>query len=518
MRKFEQIQPSMQGGHLPCLPSDSEDEAEEEKGVAARYVGLFGPGQSSMAPTCPLETEGLCFQVAVAESVGGRPTMEDAACVVLRAATEECPSGWGFFGVFDGHGGAECSRFCSAAFSAAAEAAARPFDSDEFTAHCIATDQAWMTTKAQNSAGAVLDPSGSTGAMAAVWHQGEGIFRLRAGNVGDSRVIPVRRCGSAVTAEAVTADHKPADPEEAARIRAAGAWVSGGRVKGLIAVARAFGDAYFKDEGKPPAEQVITCVPTVTEAAADPPLRVGDFVVVCCDGVFEGDLSRQQCAERVAAALGPPADNSGSVDAGALRRAAEGLVQYALESGSRDNITVMVVALRLLQPGDIAGAASYAAALAAAAAAACGPQASVFPPSPSGRRPSRRSSRRGRTDSGRPVTQPLVQPHAAHSSPRGPSQSPTNSEVARTAAQRAAERGRSPAAVAAAATAAAGLNRASPRPSPARSGSQSGPPRASAPRYAGMPLPVLRRASANSPNSGQGSPAASGRVLSDDVD
>ena len=44
------------------------------------------------------------FRVGHAEMQGRRPTMEDAHVIHAQDT-------WGFFGVFDGHGGAQCSEF-----------------------------------------------------------------------------------------------------------------------------------------------------------------------------------------------------------------------------------------------------------------------------------------------------------------------------------------------------------------------------------------------------------------------
>ena len=72
-------------------------------------------------------------------------------------------------------------------------------------------------------------------------------------NAGDSRAILVS-AGRVVFA---TADHKPNDSRERTRIYRAGGFVVRGRVRGVLAVARAFGDFAFKGSDKlGPEEQV----------------------------------------------------------------------------------------------------------------------------------------------------------------------------------------------------------------------------------------------------------------------
>ena len=62
--------------------------------------------------------------------------------------------------------------------------------------------------------------------------------RLYVANVGDSRVV-LSRGGKPII---VTRDHRPSDPDEAARITACGARIIDGYVEGLIGVTRALGD------------------------------------------------------------------------------------------------------------------------------------------------------------------------------------------------------------------------------------------------------------------------------------
>eukprot|EP00756_Hemistasia_phaeocysticola_P002937 Hpha_TRINITY_DN11969_c0_g1::TRINITY_DN11969_c0_g1_i1::g.20460::m.20460/K14803/PTC2_3; protein phosphatase PTC2/3 len=313
-------------------------------------LGMF----KETAPTTmvPLEVQSMCFQVAVAESRGARRTMEDAACVVLRPDNEEDLGGWGYFGVFDGHGGDTCSKFCSDAFTRRARASDLPLTAEQLTKACIVTDEEWLTNHAfeklgEGSERSLQDCSGSTGTMAVIWPEGEDAFRVRAANVGDSRVVVVRREGGTVRAEALTEDQKPEDPAEEARIEEAGGWVSMGRVNGILSVARAFGDAEFKEAAVEPENQIVTCMPVVTEPKPEL-LRAGDIVVLCCDGVFEKSLTRQDVAEKVADALGP-AGGCG-VTAEGPARAARVVVEAALADGSMDNITVVVVALRRPPP------------------------------------------------------------------------------------------------------------------------------------------------------------------------
>lgn len=87
--------------------------------------------------------------------------------------------------------------------------------------------------------------SGSTATVLLV-----GSDRLAVANVGDSRAV-LSRGGEAVV---LSGEHRvygtgPLVAYETARIRECGGWVEQGRVCGVLAVSRAFGDVEFKEEG-----------------------------------------------------------------------------------------------------------------------------------------------------------------------------------------------------------------------------------------------------------------------------
>jgi serine/threonine protein phosphatase PrpC len=130
--------------------------------------------------------------------------------------------------------------------------------------------------------------SGCTVAVCDVdWLSPDGMPRVTLSHAGDSRVIVYSRCGKV---RYWTEDHKPEDEREGERIQAAGSTVrrhDGGvfRVNGNLNLSRAFGD--FEDkwcEHRSAEEQAITCLPDVQPRLQMEP---GDFIVVCCDGIFE---------------------------------------------------------------------------------------------------------------------------------------------------------------------------------------------------------------------------------------
>lgn len=66
---------------------------------------------------------------------------------------------------------------------------------------------------------------------------------LHVANCGDTRTV-LSRNGQAID---ITRDQKATDPDEIARIAKAGGFVNNGRVMGILAVARAFGDVSLKN-------------------------------------------------------------------------------------------------------------------------------------------------------------------------------------------------------------------------------------------------------------------------------
>ena len=77
------------------------------------------------------------------------------------------------------------------------------------------------------------------------------------GNAGDSRCVLCR----GDKAIPLSADHKPAQLKEKARIRAAGGVVLNNRVNGVLSTSRAIGDVDLKGNPNIPLEdQAVTCV------------------------------------------------------------------------------------------------------------------------------------------------------------------------------------------------------------------------------------------------------------------
>jgi protein phosphatase 2C family protein 2/3 len=150
-------------------------------------------------------------------------------------------------------------------------------------------------------------------------------------HAGDARCLLLQ---SDAAPNELTEDHVPARASERARVVACGGAIEFGRVNGCLAVTRALGDWGEKIE-HPGA---LLGAPEVTRvslaALADDPCA---YMLLSCDGLFESRVRAPDVGAEVARLR-----EAGTRDAEGLCR---GLVEFALHSGSEDNITVLMVPL-----------------------------------------------------------------------------------------------------------------------------------------------------------------------------
>ncbi|CAE7600249.1 unnamed protein product [Symbiodinium pilosum] len=289
----------------------------------------MGQGLPKAVTSIALERDaGPLFQVGIAEMNGWRPTMEDAHVSVMRDS-------WGFFGVFDGHGGQQCSSFVAKRLTE--ELSSQPLPADDATVKSLMLriDQEFLDAK---------QPSGSTGTFAFVVPSAEQVL-LRVGNIGDSRVLLGKADGSMVegpgTDGGLTTDHKPDNKVEEERIRRTGGHVQTvmgvARVNGDLAVSRAFGDAQHKQTGGPAQEDhPVSAEPEFTTVTCDH----SDFLLLVCDGISEGNFPNRDVVRLAAEELRSKEPE----------QAAAAVCRKALESGSMDNLSCMIVLFRGKEP------------------------------------------------------------------------------------------------------------------------------------------------------------------------
>jgi serine/threonine protein phosphatase PrpC len=225
-------------------------------------------------------------------------TMEDARITNLSVGTAAV------FGVFDGHGGSEVSKFTARHFCEELE-----LNSNFRTGNI---EQALIDTflridvmlelplhrqellslsqdldKPHSAVSSYRLQAGCTAVVAVI--QGD---QLYVANAGDSRCV-LGRDGRALE---MSEDHKPDMPGEIARIRKAGGYVEAGRVNGNLNLSRSLGDLEYKQSrALPPQDQIISGYPEVRSATLGPD---DNFLILACDGIWD-ILTSQQCVEFV---------------------------------------------------------------------------------------------------------------------------------------------------------------------------------------------------------------------------
>jgi serine/threonine protein phosphatase PrpC len=222
-----------------------------------------------------------------------------------------------FFGVFDGHGGSLCSKYCkSELFDIIREQASFPHDMSRALIDGFSSID---TIVCELSEEAIDFQDGTTATVVVVDHAAR---QMWVAHVGDTRCILVRKDGTTLP---LTRDHSCALTDECRRIRDVGGFVVQcgdiGRVLGVLAVTRAIGDALLKPS--------VTAVPEVRRV--DLSGEDGDsfgFVCIGSDGIWD-EVSNDE-AGRIVAAKG-------------VRRAANDITKLALDRGSEDNLTFLAV-------------------------------------------------------------------------------------------------------------------------------------------------------------------------------
>ncbi|KAL1559154.1 protein-serine/threonine phosphatase [Salvia divinorum] len=160
-------------------------------------------------------------------------------------------------------------------------------------------------------------------------------------NCGDSRAVLYR----GKEAIPLSVDHKPSREDEYARIEASGGKViswNGHRVFGVLAMSRSIGDRYLKPWIIPEPEVMFV-----------PRNREDDCLILASDGLWDVMTNEEACEVARKRILiwhkkngtDRLADRGQGIDP-AAQSAAEYLCQLALQAGSKDNISVIVIDLK----------------------------------------------------------------------------------------------------------------------------------------------------------------------------
>ncbi|CAM9561892.1 unnamed protein product [Chrysoparadoxa australica] len=241
-----------------------------------------------------------------------RNTMEDAHRMVSPFDGDPTKS---YFAVYDGHGGRGLVDFLETRLEENVASELR-MEGDGSVLDCLSS--AFLTTDMESKQANIVT-SGRATACVLLLHKQDATTTMYVANVGDSRAV----LSDHGKASRLTYDHKAEDEGERKRIEDAGGFILRNRVLGILAVSRSFGDHGMKE--------FVTAQPHTKE------IQLGSaeghpFVIVACDGIWDV-FSDQEGVDMV----------KGCVDRGEENVAAAMLVQEALDRGSTDNITVIII-------------------------------------------------------------------------------------------------------------------------------------------------------------------------------
>ncbi|KAJ4709018.1 Protein phosphatase 2c [Melia azedarach] len=255
-----------------------------------------------------------------------------------------------FFGVYDGHGGSQVANYChDRIHSALAEeielvkkclSSGSVKDSCQeqwkkvFT-YCFVKVDAEVGGK-MNEEPVAPETVGSTAVVAVICSS-----HIIVANCGDSRAVLCR----GKEPIALSVDHKPNREDEYARIEAAGGKViqwNGHRVFGVLAMSRSIGDRYLKPWIIPDPE--VTFLPRARE---------DECLILASDGLWDVMTNEEACElarKRILLwhkknGITNSSTRGNGIDP-ASQAAAEYLSNRALQKGSKDNISVIVVDLK----------------------------------------------------------------------------------------------------------------------------------------------------------------------------
>ncbi|GKV03654.1 hypothetical protein SLEP1_g15922 [Rubroshorea leprosula] len=298
---------------------------------------------------------------------GRRPEMEDAVATVpyflnipiQMLISDQVLDGMNrtfnnqtthFFGVYDGHGGSQVANYCRdhvhTALAEEIEFVKKCLGDGSVTDSCLEQwkrvfTNCFLKVDAEVGGQARREPVapetvGSTAVVALICSS-----HIIVANCGDSRAVLCR----GKEPMALSVDHKPNREDEYARIEAAGGKViqwNGHRVFGVLAMSRSIGDRYLKPSIVPEPEVMFI-----------PRAKDDDCLILASDGLWDVMTNKEACDlarrrillwhKKNGITVTP---ESGETADPAAQDAAEYLSNHALQKGSKDNITVIVVDLK----------------------------------------------------------------------------------------------------------------------------------------------------------------------------
>lgn len=272
---------------------------------------------SRASPFDSAQSAGLA--IGVCSEQGRRPYQEDEYAIrpflINKSSMNSKPLETHFFGMYDGHAGGRCSKYIATTLpDILAE------DPAYFNNIVTSIKRSYHTTNDMflKIAEKLKLHDGSTG-LTCILRDG----KITVANVGDCRAVLVSN-GKAIQ---LSNDQKPTMPEEQKRIAQLGGTILNcmgvARVNGVLAVSRAFGNRMLRSVIRPDAEIIIREL-----------TREDEYLVMASDGMW--DVLRNKDVSDVISSLCTLNPT----------HIAEELVHLALNRGSMDNVTCIVIRLK----------------------------------------------------------------------------------------------------------------------------------------------------------------------------
>lgn len=234
---------------------------------------------------------------------------------------------WGFFAIFDGHGGREEVAHCEECLQEVISEELRRAEALDAETVRESLTEAFRRVDVQLRALGARE-SGCTATVALTRRKAD-TLTVYVANVGDSRALAVGSHGT----RRLSSDHRASNPAEAERVKLEGGFIHHRRVSGKLSVSRSLGDHGLKPG--------VSNVPDFHTFVSDKPFTL----VMATDGlwdVVDDDEVQEILEEIVSTAIGANTECKAVADM--LRsRAASALVERALRRGSKDNILATVI-------------------------------------------------------------------------------------------------------------------------------------------------------------------------------
>lgn len=268
---------------------------------------------------------------------GTRDKNEDEIDTIINDDGEDSDmNSFDYFAVYDGHGGAPVSTYLKKNLHKYFLDKSKKFSLKKGkTCNKVITG---IFNHMQEKVSKNVNSSycGSTTLIGMLYKKGNTLNQLKIVNLGDCRAV---LCNENDIAIALTKDHKPMSYNENKRILALGGTIvheanDDPRINGL-SVCRAFGDTK--------AQPQVTHIPEIYdyELSAKDDIILDKFMVLACDGVWDV-LSCQDVVDYILSKI----DELPKLTTCSLKgnnNIAQMLAKYAIEKGSMDNISVVIV-------------------------------------------------------------------------------------------------------------------------------------------------------------------------------